>query len=205
MGYHLQGGIGLGGVAVGDFIGILIAQRNEAGREFGLTNFNQPGRTDTFYPQLTGTYTTRLIDYWRAEAQRILQKQSATDLVMKGIFGSRGQYDAWVRKVEALGSLSMIALRAKAITLGNNLIPQDDAKKVWVALDDVVLPMRGISETPSEWELMAEAVEESLPDVVKNLPKNLAALEDIAKLALYGSLVVGLWWFWKQSNKGGRR
>jgi hypothetical protein len=202
MGYVLRQPRGLGDVAEGDFVAILAAQKNEARRAFGSTSLNMPGRTDVQYPNITGSYTTRLVDYWQREAERILAGKGVVDTALKNLFGSQAHFDAWKRKVLGLSSLTMLTIRAKAITTGQNLMPQGDAKTVWSAVEDVVIPMNAIKTTPSEWELMKEAVAETLPDIIPKLP-GLPDFGGVIRVAFYGSLAYGLYWLWN-SSKGGR-
>lgn len=195
--------LALGEVARGDFLGIFIAQRNEAHRLFGDTDLDMPGRTDVQYPKITGTYATRLLVYWQAQADNVTRSQSVIDRIVKDVFGSQAHFNAWMRKVAFLKSPEMIAVRSRAVGAGQNFLSDADAKLVWSAAENVVLGMKGIQETPSEWTLLKDAAAETLP----GLP-GLPGLPDLAgagRVLFYGSIAYGGWWLWKlMKKKGGR-
>lgn len=169
----------LGAIASGDFAAVMVQQRNEAGRTFGPTAFNQPGRTDTFYPNVSGEYALKLIKYWRREAARVKQKadggtlQGAQDTIA-GVSAIRTQ---WMRAVAALSGPTASFIVANATVAGKGLILQTSAKSLWELIDAVVLPMRGINETPSAWDLLGEAVSETL-----------GKSGDLMKIAVFGAL-----------------
>lgn len=130
-----------------DFNAMLIAQRNDARQVFGETSIHLPGRTDINYPKLSQAYADRIITYWKGEASRVLSH--ASDIPGSAV---RTQWKAAVARLQALPRMA----QTKTI-LGEALTQQ-----IWDLLDAVVLPMRAIQETPTKFQLMAEALRETI-------------------------------------------
>lgn len=201
LGYHRHGSPykggrygSLGGVQEGktgkgaDFAGVMMQQRNEAGRVFGPTAFNQPGRTDIFYPNVSGDYALKLLKYWRREGERVKKK---FDSGLIPPFPSAVSQQ-WKRALSAMNSAAARLITFNAEQAGKGLILQANAKRLWDMIDGVVLPMRGVEETPTSWELLKESFEERL--------KELGVLDFLGKLkwvAIAGVAYIG----WNEFQK----
>lgn len=185
--------VGLGAVASGDWGAIYSVQRNESRRVFGPTSIHLPGRTDINYPNLSGEYALRLIKYWVNESQRVLDKTGSSttgltsgkagQVIARQLFGSEAHFLSWERAVIRLRS--MIAIRTSAAAHGKRIMPEDQAKILWDNLDGVVLPMKAIEMTPSEWELFESSV--SWPGWLPR-PPGLPDLGKWMKIAMYGTV-----------------
>jgi len=170
----------LGAIAPGDFGAVYSAQRNEARRLFGETSFRLPGRTDINYPNLSGTYARKIIDYWRKDSKKVYDNSYRYGA---DVFGGLAVYNQWKRSVDALNSFLVGVIRTSALTVGDGLIAQESAKRVWDILDGVVLPMKGVQEAPTDWELVKESVIESVRDLATS-----SGVAKLLKLAVFGGL-----------------
>lgn len=143
-------GIGLSGVLEQsggtDFNGVLIAQRNDARKVFGETSIHLPGRTDINYPKLTQAYADKIITYWKGEASRLAGH--VNDIPDSA---HRSAYQRAVTRLQALPRMAQTpAILGEALT-----------QQIWDLLDDVVLPMRAMQQTPTKFQLMVETAGEA--------------------------------------------
>jgi hypothetical protein len=173
----------LGAIAPGDFGAVYSAQRNEARRLFGETSTHLLGRTDINYPNLSGDYALKLLRYWRSEAARVKTKAEGGALqgITDSALGAPATRAQWVRAVAALNSFSAGVVEINARAVGGSLILQMNAKTLWDMLDNVVLPMRGINEAPSAWDLLGEAFVERIKELG-------SAGSGLIKLAVFGGI-----------------
>lgn len=159
-----------------DFVGIYSQQRNQARLNYGQTSVHLPGRTDINYPNLTGFAAKQLIAYWRGESERVREKAMGDDFWFSKAIPQTAHRDQWLRAVgELKGSLffsPIDTIISEASRSGGNKMPEDQVVRLWNILDNVVLPMRAIAETPSRWSIFNDAVDETLEDYKKRLAKS---------------------------------
>ncbi len=136
-----------------DFVQTESAQRANAGEQLGVTNVPMPGRTDILWPNLPGFFAGKLIDFWLAEADRLKSHVAAIP--------STATRTAWLRAVDVLASQRGPAAKAAP----HALLPVPQTVLVWTSLDQVVLPLQGLLDTPTKWELVQESVVEAVQDL----------------------------------------
>jgi hypothetical protein len=152
-----------------DYAHMWANQRVLARQRYG--SFQVTGTTsESTFPRLSGTYALDMLKYWDAEVQKV-----ADHYVRQGnIAGLPAGYKDWMFKLAALQKYK--ALMAPAMmSAGNTWVANDVAHQVWNLTSGVMLPMRGISETPTPWKYgMASIAEASaeLAKFVKDIPKN---------------------------------
>ena len=161
-----------------DFALVLSAQRNEARRVFGQTSIPLTGRTDINYPNVSGAYALRLIDYWSANATRVHAKADSLFSINTAVKAQ------WLRAfnmfMSEFGPIPVIERAARAA--GANIINPNLAKILWDQLDGIVLGMRGINESPSHWDLLKEAFSERVSELTGS------ASAGLLKLAIIGGV-----------------
>lgn len=139
-----------------DHVDLYAAQRNDARRQFGQTNVHLPGRTDINYPNLTGLYAGQLTTYWKNETDR-LQSKIVFGPFSTGIPDSAHK-DAWLR---AKQNFDATAPRLVVKVPFTGRFSQSDAVLFWDLLDKLVLPMNGLAQTPSRFDLGVESTIEA--------------------------------------------
>lgn len=166
--YYHDGFGALGAVAAGDFVAVEAAQKNEAYKTFGQTVIDKPGLKGVGYPRVSGNYAAKVIDYWRSQARRYTDPNLNRDLI--SIFGSAAVIDQWLRAVTLLEGPTISALRIHALFLGNQLLPDSETQRLWDVVDPVVIGMGAVRDTPSQWTMLKEAVQEASHDLVQSGP-----------------------------------
>lgn len=154
-----------------DFVQTETAQRANAGTQLGSTNVPMPGRTDILWPNLTGFFAGKLIDFWLAEAARL--KPHVAGIPSTAI------RTAWLRAVDILASQRGPA----AAALPHALLPVPQTVLIWTSIDQVVLPLQGLLDTPTKWELLQESIVETVHDLGGGT-KHVVLLLVVAALAL---------------------
>lgn len=162
-----------------DYPALRSEQLSDAAAQLGLTNVSRgKGQEHVFWPNLTGSMATRLIDYWIGEAQRVQGQVAAIpDSAIR---------TQWLRAVEILKSQRGLALEAAP----HRLMPASQAILVWTSIDGVALPLRALTTTPTKWELVKESVEESVAEFGSSTKKAL----------MFGIVAVVLLLAWKVSS-----
>jgi hypothetical protein len=155
-----------------DYPAILAEQRSNAALQLGLTGVNLGrGQESRFWPNLTGHFAVRVLDYWAAEARRVeAHVGSIPDSAIR---------TAWLRAVKVAEATRKQVLDAAP----HKLLPEPVAVLVWTSADGVGLPLRALSTTPTKWELVVESVEEAIAEAGSGL-KTIAALVAVAVLGL---------------------
>jgi hypothetical protein len=140
-----------------DFVGVYAAQRNEARRVFGLgPKGTAVGQTNIYpYPSLEATYARRLIKYWKDNAT-VLFNRITVGKESSGI-PDTAHKEQWLRYYAMLPQLDIYTAGTIA-----GILPESSTKQIWDVLDQVVIPMRGLTETPTRWDLLKD----SFPDLV---------------------------------------
>jgi hypothetical protein len=145
-----------------DFVGVYSAQRNEARRAFGNSSLTRKGQENIFpYPNLEASYAKRLIQYWVENGEKL----HSYITLGKSTLGipDTAHKEQWLRNFAMLKGLDIY-------TINLGILPETSIKKIWDVLDQVVIPMRGLTETPTRWELMKESIGESLTGIGDIIP-----------------------------------
>jgi len=137
-----------------DYPALRSEQFSNAAATLGLTNVNRgKGQENLFWPNLTGAFAVKVIDYWIAESSRVQgHVASIPDSAIR---------TQWMRAVEILRSQRGLALQAAP----HQLLPAAQAALIWTSVDGVALPLRALNDTPTKWQFFAESVEEAVREV----------------------------------------
>jgi hypothetical protein len=150
-------------------------QISNAALQLGLTNVNQgKGQESRFWPNLTGSFASKLVEYWLVEAARVQGHVAAIP--------SSAIRTQWLRAVEILRSQRAGVLAAAP----HQLLPASHAVLIWTSIDGVALPLRAIADTPTKWDLVVESVAEAVAEVGSGTKKLVAGI--IVALGLAAAL-----------------
>lgn len=167
-------------ISASDYSLMAVRQRGEAGRRYGYTSVNMPGRSDIQYPNMKGHFVAPLLDYWTATQSKVLYESSGKP------------QDSTLNAMTLLARNSLV-WKKQAAALGSGYLPTDLAVTIWKAVDDVAVRLSGLGMIPSDWALFGEAVVEAikeLPDRIKDVAK-WSGLDDLLKWGFYGALAIG--------------
>jgi hypothetical protein len=141
-----------------DHVEILAAQKNDAGRKFGLTGIKQ-GKNNPFeYANLTGFEAGRLAYYWRGETDALKSKITFGLFRFTTGIPTSAHKEKWLRDK---ANFDVVAPRIVVSAAINQKLKPSDAALFWQLLDNVVLPMSGLATTPSRWDLGVESAVEA--------------------------------------------
>lgn len=155
-----------------DFVQVRTEQLSNAALELGLTNVSRgKGQENRLFPNLTGAFAVKVVDYWSHEADRV---QGHVAKIPDSAIRS-----AWMRQVNIMKGLRGQVADAEP----HKLLPPPVAILVWTSVDGIALPLRGLTETPTKWDLIKESVVESVQEFGFGT-KQILALLAVALVAL---------------------
>lgn len=137
----------------------LLAQKKKASELFGFTAIPLPGtkpEAGMFYPNMSQAFLVELLPFWVAEVDRALDAM--------GAIPDSAISDQWVDA--EFKRLKPLNQRIKGLAPTKTLIPPKLAQVTWDILDDVVLPMKILVDTPTKWDFLVESVKESAKDLL---------------------------------------
>lgn len=154
-----------------DYVETITAQKRNAGDQLGLTPVNTSSHTvngvivptsNQFWPNLTGAFAQKLVDYWLSEADKVAGHVAKIP--------ESSIRTSWQRQVNVLRALRPQVVKAEP----HKLLPVSVAVLVWTTIDGVYLPLRGLAETATKWDLIVESVVEAVQEVGGGTKKLLA-------------------------------
>lgn len=173
---HVNGRVGLSGyqtIKLPNWVEMLAAQKNEARVLFGNTSKTMPGRSDIYYAHLSGDHASKLINYWTPQLKAIDEKVRS-DYWFNQFTREKGwniaTRDAWNREYDRWKNVSALT-SGLAKGYGSSKLPETITVSFWQALEPVVLRGSSIAGTPTQWEMMQEAIAEQALATSRWLPR----------------------------------
>lgn len=155
------------------FVDVRAKQFNDAAKIWGLTVIGKGrGQENVHYARMSGAYAAKLIQYWRSEASRYYTRGINDALI--SLFGSAAQRLSWERAVDNLNGAAASTYLSQALFLGSAVPPDASIKAIWDLVDPVAIGLGAIKDTPSQWDMLVEAIEESARELAATKPFQIA-------------------------------